>query len=389
METKTLKGRPIPTFTANYPSAIAGKVTLLSVPERTRALKTYTGKGVTIAFVDSGFYEHPDLGGRVIRYVDATTERIREGGRFNKAEGYSWHGQMTSVIAAGDGTLSNGRYRGIASDANLILIKVMTADYQLKEADILRGLRWILGNLIRYEIDIVNLSVGGDFVDDDPDHPLHRAIRDLTNAGVVVVTAAGNRERAYVVPPASAPEAIVVGGMNDHNALDQHRWQGFHSNWGRAHDGSTKPDILAPAIWIPSPILPGSEVDTEAQLLGPLLNKPPILGDLVQRTRAESAARHFEKDHPDADVYRVMQDKIHAHKLVNAHYQYVDGTSVATPIVTSIIAQMLEANPALTPQAIRKILKNTAIPLESIAPERQGAGVINAPSAVKAALRWK
>ncbi|MEQ8673101.1 MAG: S8 family serine peptidase [Aggregatilineales bacterium] len=385
------KAKSMPVFTANYPAAVPGKITLMSTPERMQALPEYTGKGVVMAFVDSGFYEHPDLDKRVITYIDATTERIKEGKRFNKSAPYSWHGQMTSVIAAGNGKISGGAYRGIASNAELILIKVMTEDFQLKEADILRGLRWILGNLTRYKIDIVNLSVGGDFVSNDPDHPIHRAIRDLTSAGVVVVAATGNHDKGRVFPPASTPEAITVGGYNDHNTLDRTQWTGFHNNWGHDYHGNQKPDILAPAIWIASPILPNTEVDKEARWLGPLLQKPNqnILRELVTLGRTEFLKRRFEKEHPDEDVYAAMQEKIHAHKLINAHYQHVDGTSVAAPIVSSIIAQMLEVNPQLKPEQIRTILTKTATPLEQLPKEKQGSGAINAAEAVRSALRLK
>jgi serine protease AprX len=84
-------------------------------------------------------------------------------------------------------------------------------------------------------------------------------------------------------------------------------------------------------------------------------------------------------------VYATLQARIHAHKLIDAHHQHVDGTSVAAPIVTSVIAQMLEANPGLTPQQIRAILTTTALKLPGVENERQGAGVLNAARAVKEA----
>ena len=81
----------------------------------------------------------------------------------------------------------------------------------IKETDILRGLRWVIDTHKRLNIRVVNISVGGDFVSNDPSHPLHKAIRKLTKAGVTVVVAAGNRNVDYLLPPASAPEAITVG----------------------------------------------------------------------------------------------------------------------------------------------------------------------------------
>src|SRR5690606_6134649 len=103
---------------------------------------------------------------------------------------------------------------------------------------------------------IVNISVGGDFVSTDPGHPIHAAVRELTEAGITVVAAAGNRGHDYVVPPASAAEAITVGGLDDHNTLDDRLWKPYHSNFGVSCNGNGKPDILAPSIWVVGPIMP-------------------------------------------------------------------------------------------------------------------------------------
>jgi serine protease AprX len=96
----------------------------------------------------------------------------------------------------------------------------------------------------------------------------------------------------------------------------------------------------------------------------------------------------FHKDEikKDNDLYHRLEARIHAHKIVDAQHQYVDGTSVAAPIVTSVIAQMLEANPRLTPQQIRAILTRTARQIKGAPVEQQGAGILNASAAVKATL---
>jgi subtilisin family serine protease len=91
--------------------------------------------------------------------------------------------------------------------------------------------------------------------------------------------------------------------------------------------------------------------------------------------------------HADDNVYALLQERIDAHKVVDAHHQHVDGTSVAAPIVAAVIAQILEANPRLTPYEIRAILTTTARLLPSISYERQGAGVLNAAEAVSMAER--
>jgi serine protease AprX len=376
----------MPLFTSNYP--LNGQTILLSTPSRAGANPAYTGRGVVIAFIDSGFYPHPDLGNRILVHVDATTSRISEQPNAFPASDLSWHGQMTSVIAAGDGRTSNGQYRGIASEVQLVLIKVSNRRSQIKEADILRGMRWLIANHDRFNVRIVNVSVGGDFESSDPEHPLYRAVRKLAKAGVVVVAAAGNRGTHFVVPPASAPEAITVGGIDDHNTLDRSQWTLYHHNYGTAYDGTAKPDLLAPAIWIASPILPDSGVAREARWLAPLLHAEDTssVSRVLRRGYADLAITRSQAQRPNKNLFAQLQARIHAHKLIDANHQHVDGTSVAAPIVSSVVVQMLEANPGLTPQAIRAILTSTAHKLPGVEDERQGAGVLNASAAVEAAL---
>jgi serine protease AprX len=372
-------------FTSNYPFSQPGQMTLLSTVERVGALPQYTGRGVVMAFIDAGFYPHPEIAGRVLVHVDASTNHvIEQAPDAYEASDLSWHGQMTSVIAAGDGRSSSGKYRGIGSEAQLVLIKVSTPRWQIKEIDILRGLRWLIDTHRRFNVRVVNISVGGDFVSSDPHHPLHEAVRKLVDAGVVVVAAAGNRLIDSVVPPASAADAITVGGLDDHNSLDQSLWTAYHSNYGVAHDGSPKPNLIAPAEWIAGPIMPETVVAREARWLGPLLQAPDHkhMNRLLKKGYADLGISRSLALQPDDHVYAMLQARINTHKIVDAHHQHVDGTSVAAPIVSSVIAQMLEVNASLTPHQIRSILTETAQPLANTPQERQGAGVLRAAAAV-------
>ena len=378
-----------PIFTSNYPWNQRGSITLMPTPERTGALAQYTGEGVTLAFIDSGFYAHPDLQGRIQVHVDATTDLVVEGQAIPKSQAYSWHGQMTSVIAAGDGSKSGGRYRGIASSAQLVLIKVSDERNRVKEADILRGLRWLQANHGRYNVRVVNLSVGGDHVSYDPYHPLHEAVRDLVQSGVTVVAASGNRGMDYVVPPASAAQAITVGGVDDNNTRDRGEWMLYNHNYGMGYDGSTKPDILAPARWIASPILPSTQVAMEAFWLGPLLedNAEHPVRKLLHEGRADRGLRKLFGDGFNENLYGTLQERIYQHKIIDAFHQHVDGTSVAAAILTSVVAQVLQANPRLSPYEVRRVLKQSAERIHNFPDERQGAGVVNPAEAVYLAER--
>lgn len=381
----------LPAFTSNYPYFETGRVGLLPTPLRTGALPAYTGRGVTIAFVDSGFYAHRDLAGRIKAHVDATTDAIRVDHRVLKSEAFSWHGQMTTVIACGDGTVSNGRYRGIASGAELVLVKISSPHNHVKEADILRGLNWLLANHRRYNVRVVNLSVGGDYVSYDPYHQLHRIVRDLTEQGVTVIAAAGNSNLDYLMPPASAAEAITVGGVDDGNTTDRRDWSLYSHNVGMAYDGSPKPDLLAQARWIASPVLPGTQVALEAFWLGALLcdddDATCRTRQLLRDGRADRGLRRLYGQGFNPRLYDTLQERIHRYKLVDAHHQHVDGTSVAAPIVSAVVAQMLEIDPTLTPHEIKHILTATATPLPHEPLDRQGAGVLDAAKAVKRVLR--
>src|SRR5438552_16040804 len=93
---------------------------VVPAPIRLDAPDEFRGRGTTIAFLDSGFYAHPDLakpGNRILKYVNLV-ERAKPSD-LTTPQPSSWHGMMTSVVAAGNGFLSDGLYRGIASEATL------------------------------------------------------------------------------------------------------------------------------------------------------------------------------------------------------------------------------------------------------------------------------
>src|SRR5262245_60778865 len=88
---------------------------LLSIPERLDASPRFTGRGVVICLVDSGFYPHPDLmrpRRRIKAYADATRDEAVADDFFTPRAA-SWHGTMTACTAAGNGYVSGGRYRGL------------------------------------------------------------------------------------------------------------------------------------------------------------------------------------------------------------------------------------------------------------------------------------
>jgi serine protease AprX len=124
---------------------------VLSTPLRLDADERFTGRGVTIAFLDSGFYSHPDLITPKNRIVAYHTIVRNDPSTLETPDGASWHGMMTSVVAAGNGALSNGFYRGIAPDARLALVKISTSG-RIPEQNIRKGLEWVMAHADDYDI---------------------------------------------------------------------------------------------------------------------------------------------------------------------------------------------------------------------------------------------
>ncbi len=375
-----------PLFTVNFPYT-GESPQVLPIQARLGASTELSGRGVVIAFLDSGFYPHPDLRGRILAHVDALTRRVISGERFFHDHQLSWHGQMTSVIACGDGSSSEGRYRGLAHGAQLVLIKVSDFRGNIKEHDILRGLLWLIENHRAYNVRLCSISVGGDFPSDDPDHPLHAAIRALYAENVLTICAAGNGGTQQLLPPASAPEALTVGGVDDGNSIDLARWQLYPHNYGIAYDGMLKPEIVTAARWIAAPILPYSTMAREARWLAPLLSaRTPAEAEAILAAGCADLKRGNLPCALDTHgQWAALQARIHKYKLIDARHQHVEGTSVAAAIATSVVAQMLEANPRLSAGAIRALLRATAVILPHWSEAAQGGGILDAHTAVLAA----
>lgn len=358
---------------------------VIPTAERLNANARYTGKGVTIAFLDSGFYPHPDLVGatnRIVAYKDLAGERISLGAD-GLSESWQWHGTQTSVAAAGNGSLCDGVYRGLAHESQLVLVKVSERG-RITEDNIARGIKWIIKNRERYNIRVLNISLGG-----DEDVPCTRSIVDQAaeeaiRNGIVVVVAAGNSGDRHSIPPANSPSVITVGGYHDNNRIEGNGLDLYHSNFGVTADGSVKPEIVAPAMWVAAPILPGTATYDRAEALSHLSAAADYQLHSLARELEDKAELPENLLAASAEtIRRFVDDALKQQKIVAAHYQHVDGTSFAAPIVTSIVAQMIEANPRLTPGAVKNILVSTADRIANAPAIRQGYGVVNARRAIE------
>lgn len=357
------------TVQAQWPLDAESAFGALPTPLRLHADPRFTGRGVTMALVDAGFYPHPDLvepANRIRAWVDASGPEIasRDFGSaerpqwpgWDRQAAVQWHGLMTTVTACGNGTRSHGFYRGLAPDARLVLVQVADQSGHIGNPAIARALSWIAGHADRLGIRVVSVSLGGDDVASPRDNDVDAAVARLVDRGIVVVVAAGNDGERRLVPPASAPEAITVGGLDDRNSFGHEAWALWHSNYGETLGKTPKPELVAPSLHVVAPILPDSTLAQEARAL------------------------FSRRGEADADAALAVR------KMVTPHYQLVEGTSFAAPIVAGIVAGMLEANASLTPRRVRELLQAASQPVPGASLERQGAGAVDAGRAVTMAL---
>jgi len=375
-----------------HPNIYSDSDRALPTPLRMDADARFTGRNVTIAFLDSGFYAHKDLTqpiNRIVAYHSIFSPED-DPTLLQTADVASWHGMMTSVVAAGNGFLSEGLYRGIAPEANVVLVKIGKTG-RIPEENIEAGLRWVLENKDDFLVRIVNISAGGDFEQPYLENSLCELVEEVVSQGITVVCAVGNAGLAPghpVLPPASSPAAIAVGGLDDQNSLNRARRGMYRSSYGPTIDGLQKPEVIAPGIWVAAPILPHTPTADEAQLYATL----DAAGDEDVRSII-LANVGVDKDIDEASdlpvplLRQLITIKLREGNVINQHYKFVDGTSFASPIVASIVACMLEANPRLTPQQVKRILIDTAERVAGVEVERQGWGVVAPRKAVELALK--
>ncbi len=363
---------------------------VIPVAERLNADITRAGRGITIAILDSGFYPHPDLiemQNRIIAFHDVTNVTAQ----FDvdlQPQSWDWHGTQTSVTAAGNGFLSDGAYRSLAYEASLVLVKVSERG-RINDETIIRGLEWVIANKDRYSIRVVSMSLGGDadvsYRESLVDEIAERAVRE----GLTLIVAAGNSGCTAdhrPIPPANSPSVITVGGYNDGNQLGTNEVNPYCSSFGPTLDGIVKPEIVAPAIWLAAPILPQTDSYRRAEALSIIAAAPDYqLPKLAREYWQEANWPQSMAEASPTEIRDLAEADLRETKVVATHYQHVDGTSFAAPIVASVVAQMLEANPKLTPAAIKNILVATADRSANLSLHQQGYGVLNARRAVEEA----
>jgi len=313
-----------------------------------------TGKGVTVAVVDTGYRPHADLVENIVGGYDLVTNLVRANDgdardssaldpgnwlgddcrgvplRANaRALTSDWHGTHTAGTVAA--RTNNGvGVAGVAFDAKVVPVRALGRCGGAL-SDIADAIAWAAGAPVTgvpvnpLPARVVNLSLG---IDGECPNTMQQAIDAARSRGVTVVVAAGNYEidvRDFF--PSNCRGVIVVA------AVGQSGGRASYSNFGDLVD------IAAPGGDFPAIGFPGTILSTS----------------------------NTGRREPGDDMYLNME-----------------GTSMAAPHVTGVVALMYSVKPSLTPDQVESVLKQTARPFVRTC-NQCGAGVVDAAAAVAAA----
>jgi serine protease AprX len=315
-----------------------------------------TGKGIGVLINDSGVdgtHEDIRFNTHLVQNVLGTTNLASTVGilpptyveNVSSTDTNSGHGTHCAGIVGGTGTMSGGKYEGVAPGAGLIgygsglLISIL---------DALGGLDYAVQKQDEYGIRVVSNSWGssGSF---EPSDPINIATKVLYDHGIVTLFAAGNEgpSSGTMNPYSRAPWVISVGAGDRNRRLADFSSRGVENDQliftmdGEEWVSENRPTLTAPGVDI---------ISTRA--LSPL----PVLS--------------------------TSQDIMNLDPAHVPFYTHMSGTSMATPHVAGIVALMLEADETLTPEEVKDILQDTSTPMPGYETWEAGSGFVNAFDAV-------
>jgi serine protease AprX len=294
-----------------------------------RTNKGYTGKGVTVALIDTGAdSEHEALAGKIVAFKDFVN---------NQTASYDDNGHGThcaSLVAGEKGT-------GVAPGARMVVIKVMDREGACYLSDALKALDWCLENKDRYGIKVISFSVGGESPSDGTSL-LDEACNKMVEKGLVMCVAAGNSGPASssIVIPGGAENVITVGAVDSSGTIFE------LSSRGPTAKGDTKPDLVTLGV------------DVVSALAGSKNGKSSVSGTSMAVPQVTGAAALLLEAEPDlgpADVKRMLlktaddlgpsgQDNVYGYGALN---------------LTSALHNIKAARPGLSPPDLEKIALNS------------------------------
>ena len=301
-----------------------------------------TTGNVTVAVVDTGAINHPDLQNVWLGGYDFVSDPTNgaDGDGYDAdptdlGEDSGYHGSHVAGTIAASSNDGAG-VAGVSWGARVVPVRVLGVTGGGSNLDIVNGVLWAAGESVAgvpanpNPANVINLSLGGEA----PCSQLEQeAFSRVRAKGITVVVAAGNENiDASRSAPANCEGVIVVG------ATGPQRTRAPYSNYG------TTVDVMAPG-------------GDSSQTLS-------VGGETIP-----------------AGVFSTIGDGAGGYT-----YAFYDGTSMATPHVAGLVALILAQEPGLTPDAVLARLQSSAAPLSEAECEQPGnscgAGLVDAAAAL-------
>ena len=291
---------------------------------------SFNGSGINVSIIDTGISSHPDFASRIIKQRNFASE----GEKVNPFD-YSdrnGHGTHVAGIIGGNGNVSSGKYRGVATAVKLINAKAANSSGSLKDADVVKAIEWSVEN----GAQIISMSFGSTYP--EVFDPITLAITNASNQGIVCVVSSGNAGPGYYTggSPASGVNAIAVGSMDKDGDLSS------FSSWGPTNSYLFYPDVCAPGENI---------VSTES------------INSLISNEQ------------------RYIEEYID----YSGSFDYVplSGTSMACPMVSGALALLLQTFPGINPHTAKIALIEGAYKTINHEDLKFGGGIINISNSIK------
>lgn len=299
----------------------------------------YTGVGIAVALVDSGVNSHPDLQTGILPISRVVYNQSFVSGNSSASDQYG-HGTHIAGLIAGDGLSSTGivyskTFTGIAPGAHVVNLRVLDQNGAATDSEVIAAINEAISLKSKYNIRVMNLSLGRAVFESYKLDPLCQAVEKAWKSGIVVVVAAGNNGRyqatdgyATVTAPGNDPYVITVGAMKTMGTPTRtdDLIASYSSKGPTLIDHIVKPDIVAPGNLLVSTETPNTTLySTETSNLVPL-------------------------------SYYMLGGSSSPSKT----YFTLSGTSMATGVVSGVVADLLQAHPGLTPDQVKARLMKTA-----------------------------
>ena len=310
----------------------------------------YTGSGVGVAILDSGIASHTALDTRVVARVNLVSD---EPGVAGDPFG---HGTHLAGIVAGNRTAATyvtpAFAGGSAPSVKLIDVRVLGSRGSGRTSDVIAGIDWVIENRIRYNIRVINLSLGHPVTEPSTTDPLCQAVARAVAEGITVSVSAGNYGLTStgapvlggITSPGNSPLALTVGALDTKGTLDpsDDEVAPYSSRGPARYESVVKPDVVAPGT---------RTVSLEAQ--------NSFLSTTYRQWHIAGSGKNA--------------------------YMRLSGSSMSTAVVSGGVALLLSAEPSMTPAQVKMAIQMGARFMPNAGLIAGGAGSVNFAQSLKIA----